>query len=278
MQKPLLLTALAGLTALSACGGTSGGSVTLSPVTKSAGGATNLTGTVPSGLANGALAPILNNGVQISGVLKDSNLQSGTFGGAQNPGASNTFNVVAFSDDGKSVSGQTARVEATVIGASVNSYGSFDQVAYYSRVTATLLPVSGTANYNGGYRATYGSATGSLNGVAGGLIAVQGTSQLIANFSNSTISGSITGRTSLLSDGTSPNTFANVTLGSTSISNTGTYSGTASGGTMNGQGVALTSGQYQGLFGGANSDSVAGSLVLINTGGFNEVGVFTGKR
>ncbi|PHQ93905.1 MAG: hypothetical protein COB40_13245 [Marinosulfonomonas sp.] len=280
MKNPLFLAALAGLTALSACGGTGGASATLSPITMNAGGATNLTGTVPSGLANGAQATILNSGVPIPGVIKDNaNLLGGTFGGAQNPGTSNTFNVVAFSDDGKSTPGQTARVEATVIGASVNSsVVSFDQIGYYGRVTAALLPVGGTATYNGDYRATYGSATGVLNGVTGGLIAVTGTSKLIANFNNSTISGSIIGRNSLLSNGGTIGGFANVTLGSTSITNNGTYSGTATGGTRNGQGFTLASGQYQGLFGGANSDSVAGALVLIDSGGFTEVGVFTGKR
>ncbi len=290
MKNPLFAAALAGLTALSACGGTTGASATLLPVTKNVGGATNLGGTVPSATADGVQLPITNNGIQIAGVLKEANISNGSFGGGMDPAAGNlSYDVIAFSDDGKSNPGQIARIEATVIGSASSSGIGFGQIAYYGRVIDTLLPVGGGATYTtqgqtaGGYRATYGSSTAGINGsVNGGLIAITGDPSLTANFNNSTISGMITNRTSLLSDGSTPDTFADVTLSNTAITNTGTFNGNASGGANGTQPTSTAgTGTYEGLFGGTNSDSITGALLLTYTVGadtFSEVGVFTGKR
>lgn len=255
-------------------------SPTLQPISGTDGNA-NVTGDVPSGGTPFTITGADGTSTAFSGV-RDPALTQGTYGGVTVPGGATngTYDVVAFSDDGLATSGQTSYVSATVIGLGQGAAGGFGQVARYSRTNTALLPVSGSGTYTGGYRATLGSASGSM--VGSGVVAITGQLDLTANFAGTpTIGGSIKNRTLMLSTGNTAGAFNDITLQSVTISGTGTYSGTATGGGYIAGSGTTGSGTYQGLIGGTNGLWTAGAINLthqIGTGSYTELGVYTGKR
>ncbi len=275
-------TALIPLVFVAACG--SAALPPVSPTLQPANGVvgnSNITGNVPSGPAQFTIIGADGTTTAFIG-SRNPALTQGTYGGVAIPGASTngTYSVVAFSDDGLATSGQTSYVSATVIGLGPGAPGGFGQVARYSRTNTALLPVTGSGTFSGDYRATLGSASGSM--VGSGVVAITGQLNLTANFAGSpTIGGTIRNRTLMLNSGNTANAFGDVTLQNVTISGTGTYSGTATGGGyLAGSGTTGT-GSYEGLIGGTNGLWTAGAVSLthqIGAGTYTEVGVFTGKR
>jgi len=288
MKLHMLLTALLGLAACS--GGGSNGSSTLSPDSGTIQiGNAALAGQVQSGLSDGQQVNVTSNGTTITGVLYNTTLsgvQSGNlYGAGALSAAGNTFQVVAFSDDGASGSSQGVGITTTVVGSSASgTVGNYGQYAFYERTGTTLMPVSGSGTYTGEYRATYGSQTAGINGSAtGGLIAVVGIASIPIDFGTSSITGAtITNRTSLLADGSTPDTFADVMLSDVTFNNAGVFSGTATGGLNSTQTLTLNSGTFEGLIGGPNGGAVAGAILLTSQDGgafiFTELGVFSAVR
>ena len=276
MRTPVVITALLGLAACSAA-------PTVSPPLPVASGtvlssnsdASKLGGDVPSGLPYGNAAPITYNGSTIAGVIKSSNISNGSFGGAQKIAADGqTFDVVAFSDDGVSTLGQSSIISATTIGASKNSGLSPNglmQIAKYDRQTNSVLPTSGGGTFTGLYRGTMGTTDGSaFKGYgAGTMIATKGNLSLTADFVGKTVSGTITGHTGYLANGAGGPNLGDVTLTQTAITANGSYIDSAT--------SSQASGTYEGLIGGPNGTGTAGALKL-SSGVISEIGVFTGKR
>ncbi len=276
MQKPLLLTALTGLIALSACGGTTGGSPTLFATSGSAGPVTS-SGSIPT---SGPINNIVTiNGTLISGLTRFTSV--GTYGGASITAVDGaTYNVLIYADDGKVNGTSTPFITTDVYGSSAASQtNAFNQSANYARVNVSLLPTSGGASYSGDYRGTYGSPTGMVGGSAanGSLIGVEGTINMTANLDTKNISGTITNRQARLATGLGLG-FDNVTLNIASYGDNGIYSGTTSGGTYSGNGMAAQNGTYEGVIGGNNGSNVGGVLYIPSNGGFSEVGAFTAVR
>lgn len=266
---------------LAACGGvTTPGSPPIGPVSPAAqtngvGGST-LGGSVLSSDAVGATVTSITydtggGPTPFPNVIKITP-DASTFGQAHDAAADGTsFDVVAFSDDGKAFHGASSVVSTTVIGSSSGTTPGFGQYAKYSRDSSSVLPTSGIGVYNGHYRGTIGADGLSYNGhTAGAVVGVQGISQLTAQFGAQTISGTISSRSTLLATGAAGTALGDVTLSSSSISSNGQFGASATDGSA--------TGTYEGLIGGANGNGVAGALNLTHSGGFTELGVFTGQR
>ena len=280
---------------LAGCGGLPSSSPPLPPTPNTVVGTgtnyQNVDGTVPSD--NSPVVITDPNGANIPGVSKQAYLtnataiasHSSTFGGAEKSAGDGSFDVIAFSDDGLATSGQTAYVNATIIGTSTAA-GGFAQVARFNRVNTSVLPTSGSGTYVGDYRGVIGSASGTVDGSSGQL-AIIGEARLTASFGETpTIGGTITNRKLQHSNGvgvtpSTANAFNDITLSTAAIDANGTYSAGASGGAYIAGSGSTSGGSYQGQIGGTNGLWTAGAVSLTHTVGANsysELGVFTGKR
>ncbi len=286
---------LLALPALAACGGLPAASPPLPPTANTVIGTgtnyQNVTGIVPSDTSPVVITD--PNGAQIAGVSKVAYLTGAsaisghtpTFGGAEKSAGDGSFDVIAFSDDGLATSGQTAYVNATIIGTSAAA-GGFAQVARFNRVNTSVMPTSGSGTFVGDYRGVVGSASGTIDGSSGQL-AIIGEARLTANFNGSpTIGGTITNRKLQHSNGVSvtpgdANAFSDITLSTVGIDANGVYNGTATGGAYIAGSGTTSGGTYEGQIGGTNGLWTAGAVNITHTVGansYNELGVFTGKR
>ncbi len=280
-----LVTVLAAL-GLSACGGPAVSPPLPGLGTKVLGNA-NVSGSVP---ASGAPAGFSDGaGNPIAAPARDTALDHLRFDAAATSAADNTFDIIAYTDNSSTGS---SGVTATTIGVSSNVGGTgastFGQVARYTRFGTSLLPTSGTGTYSGQYVGTLGSPTGTING-GSGLVAINGSYILNADFGAKTIGGSIKNRVEVLKTGPVPGeTFANVTLPTTSILSDGTFAASGvTGGGLDSATDTTSNGSYQGLIGGVNPGNgqngfrAAGTMSLTHTIGANtytELGVFSGHR
>lgn len=161
----------------------------------------------------------------------------------------NTHSVAMF---GTSASGRT--------GAGVAYIASGGQGIFYQRIGQTVLPTKGTATFNGDYIATVDAQSAILD--------ILGDAELTADFSASTISGSITNRQSWARNLTPPTqssaTVDDVTLQTTAITATGSFAGTATGGDYNDatSTSVSTTGRYEGVIGGGTGNEVVGGVVI----------------
>ena len=282
-----LILALALL--LSACATVPPVSPPLSPAsgTKTNGPAgAGLGGQVPSNGAPGSAVNTLtyNNGANtFSGVVKVQTSNQ-VFGQAQKADADGTsFQVIAFSDDGKTSQGSQNIISATIIGSSSNSAAGFGQYAVFRRDSTSVLPTSGSGQLVGLYRGVIGADGQALNGhTAGAQLAITGNATLTADFTNATISGTITNRRTLDAAGTASEiVFGTVTLGQSAIDGNGGFGAAATGGAATTLVDSTSNGRYDGLIGGTNGTGIAGALILRHAIGgvtFFELGVFTGTR
>ena len=141
--------------------------------------------------------------------------------------------------------------EAFLVNSTENGYEA--AATFLNRLETPNLPTSGTASFSGDYSGVY-FANKEEDSVWWDIIT--GDVTLDANFSDSTVSGSIINRDSVESGD-----LDNVTLSASSISN-GAFSGTASGGGGgDGDGNYVASdGTYEGMFTGADATEVIGSI------------------
>ena len=161
--------------------------------------------------------------------------------------------------------------EAFLVNSTENGYEA--AATFLNRLETPNLPTSGTASFSGDYSGVY---FGNEDEDSVWYEIITGDVTLDANFSDSTVSGSITNRI---------NDFAvavhdDVALSVSSISN-GAFSGTASGGGGGDDNYVASDGTYEGMFTGADATEVIGSINIPMTGdsyvGF-EMGIFIAEE
>ena len=161
--------------------------------------------------------------------------------------------------------------EAFLVNSTENGYEA--AATFLNRLETPNLPTSGTASFSGDYSGVY---FGNEDEDSVWWDNITGDVTLDANFSDSTVSGSITNRI---------NDFAgavrgDVALSVSSISN-GAFSGTASGGGGGYDNKVASDGTYEGMFTGADATEVIGSINIPMTGdsyvGF-EMGIFIAEE
>ena len=162
--------------------------------------------------------------------------------------------------------------EAFLVNSTENGYEA--AATFLNRLETPNLPTSGTASFSGDYSGVV-FENDDEDSVWHDIIT--GDATLDANFSDSTVSGSIINR-----DSDETGDRDNVTLSVSSISN-GAFSGTASGGgggSPNGIYV-VSDGTYEGMFTGADASEVIGSINIPMTSdeysGF-EMGIFIAEE
>ncbi len=143
-----------------------------------------------------------------------------------------------------------------------------DALSYFlSREVDAVIPVTGTADYAGGYMGVYRFA--SNNRPAGH---ITGSVELSVDFTNSAVSGMITDRANTGIDTLDPITLEVGTLVD------GSFSGTTTGGAFDS--TVASTGTFTGMIVGENGQEVIGGLQLTHRAGgvdrFDEVGVFVG--
>lgn len=145
-----------------------------------------------------------------------------------------------------------------------------DALSYFlDRETDTLIPVTGSAEYEGGYMGLYRFANN--NSPAGH---ITGRVELSVDFTSNSVSGMITDRANTGIETLDPILLENGMLVD------GSFRGTTTGGAFDST-VALP-GTFTGMIVGENSEEVIGGLQLTHTSGgadrFDEVGVFVGTE
>ena len=258
MKNCLTLSALlASFAALSACGGN-----TVDPTV------------IQSGENVGNLAVSYNevdntltvtDGVVEYTYVQDSDGDNGAIAGFLKP----------INDDGwydYSLRGETSSGsgEAFLVNSTENGYEA--AATFLNRLETPNLPTSGTASFSGDYSGVV-FENDDEDSVWHDIIT--GDATLDANFSDSTVSGSIINRDSDLTGDRD-----NVTLSVSSISN-GAFSGTASGGGGGDDNYVASDGTYEGMFTGADATEVIGSINIPMTSdshvGF-EMGIFIAEE
>jgi hypothetical protein len=160
--------------------------------------------------------------------------------------------------------------EAFLVNSTENGYEA--AATFLNRLETPNLPTSGTASFSGDYSGVY---FGNEDEDSVWYENITGDVTLDANFSDSTVSGSITNRI---------NSYAavhdDVALSVSSISN-GAFSGTASGGGGGDDNYVASDGTYEGMFTGADATEVIGSINIPMTGGGYvgfEMGIFIAEE
>ena len=167
--------------------------------------------------------------------------------------------------------------EAFLVNSTENGYEA--AATFLNRLETPNLPTSGTASFSGDYS---GVVFENDNEDSVWKDIITGDATLDANFSDSTVSGSIINR-----DSDETGDRDNVTLSVSSISN-GAFSGTASGGGggdggpgFSGANFVRGDGTYEGMFTGADASEVIGSINIPMTNdrysGF-EMGIFIAEE
>ena len=235
MKNSLILYALlASFAALSACGG-----ITVDPTA------------IQSGENVGKLAVSYNevdntltvtDGVVEYTYARDSLADNGSIVG-----------LIRFTDSWSdySLRGETSSGsgEAFLVNSTENGYEA--AATFLNRLETPNLPTSGTASFSGDYSGVYFA---NMEEDSVWMEIITGDVTLDANFSDSTVSGSIINRDSVESGD-----LDNVTLSASSISN-GAFSGTASGGGDGDGNYVASDGTYEGMFTGAVGSEVIGSI------------------
>ena len=161
--------------------------------------------------------------------------------------------------------------EAFLVNSTENGYEA--AATFLNRLETTNLPTSGTASFSGDYSGVF---FGNEDEDSVWYQNITGDVTLDANFSDSTVSGSITNRI----NGYGGVEQDDVALSVSSISN-GAFSGTASGGGGGNQNNVASDGTYEGMFTGADATEVIGSINIPMTGdsrvGF-EMGIFIAEE
>jgi hypothetical protein len=162
--------------------------------------------------------------------------------------------------------------EAFLVNSTKNGYEA--AATFLNRLETPNLPTSGMASFSGDYSGLY---LGTEDEDSVWYDNITGDVTLDANFSDSTVSGSITNRIDEYSAARD-----DVALSVSSISN-GAFSGTASGGGGGGgDNYVASDGTYEGMFTGADATEVIGSINIPMTsdshvGGF-EMGIFIAEK
>jgi hypothetical protein len=259
MKNSLILYALlASFASLSACGNK------LDPnATQSGENVGNLS--VSYNEVNNTLT--VTDGVVEYTYARDSEGDNGAIAGFKKRSSADSYNDYSLRGETSSGSG-----EAFLVNSTENGYEA--AATFLNRLETTNLPTSGTASFSGDYSGVY-FANKEEDSVWWDIIT--GDVTLDANFSDSTVSGSIINR-----DSDETGDRDNVTLSVSSISN-GAFSGTASGGgggSPNGIYV-VSDGTYEGMFTGADASEVIGSINIPMTNdrysGF-EMGIFIAEE
>jgi len=162
--------------------------------------------------------------------------------------------------------------EAFMVNSTENGYEA--AATFLNRLETPNLPTSGTASFSGDYSGVY---FGNEDEDSVWYENITGDVTLDANFSDSTVSGSITNRINSYEDTA---VHDDVALSVSSISN-GAFSGTASGGGGGDDNYVASDGTYEGMFTGADATEVIGSINIPMTGdsyvGF-EMGIFIAEE
>ena len=162
--------------------------------------------------------------------------------------------------------------EAFLVNSTENGYEA--AATFLNRLETPNLPTSGTASFSGDYSGVY---FGNEDEDSVWYDNITGDVTLDANFSDSTVSGSITNRISSYADAA---VHDDVALSVSSISN-GAFSGTASGGGGGYDNYVASDGTYEGMFTGADATEVIGSINIPMTNdsyvGF-EMGIFIAEE
>ena len=260
MKNCLTLSALlASFAALSACGG-----ITADPnATQSGENVGNLA--VSYNAVDTTL--IVTDGVVEYTYARDTEGDNGSIAGFLR-NAETAENWLDYSLRGETSSGSG---EAFLVNSTENGYEA--AATFLNRLETPNLPTSGTASFSGDYSGVYFE---NMEEDSVWMEIITGDVTLDANFSDSTVSGSIINRGS---DVMGDLDLDNVTLSASSISN-GAFSGTAS---DDGDGnYVVSDGTYEGMFTGAVGSEVIGSINIptINAspnGGF-EMGIFIAEE
>ena len=161
--------------------------------------------------------------------------------------------------------------EAFLVNSTENGYEA--AATFLNRLETPNLPTSGTASFSGDYSGVF---FGNEDEDSVWYQNITGDVTLDANFSDSTVSGSITNRI----NGYGGVEQDDVALSVSSISN-GAFSGTASGGGGGNQNNVASDGTYEGMFTGADATEVIGSINIPMTSdshvGF-EMGIFIAEE
>ena len=258
MKNSLILYALlASFAALSACGNK------LDPnATQSGENVGNLS--VSYNEVNNTLT--VTDGVVEYTYARDSEGDNGAIAGFKKRSSADSYNDYSLRGETSSGSG-----EAFLVNSTENGYEA--AATFLNRLETPNLPTSGTASFSGDYSGVYFA---NMEEDSVWMDIITGDATLDANFSDSTVSGSIINRDSVESGD-----LDNVTLSASSISN-GAFSGTASGGGDGDGNYVASDGTYEGMFTGAVGSEVIGSIniPIINAspnGGF-EMGIFIAEE
>ena len=161
--------------------------------------------------------------------------------------------------------------EAFLVNSTENGYEA--AATFLNRLETPNLQTSGTASFSGAYSGVYFA---NMEEDSVWMDNITGDATLDANFSDSTVSGSITNRI----NGYGGVEQDDVALSVSSISN-GAFSGTASGGGGGDDNYVASDGTYEGMFTGADATEVIGSINIPMTGdsrvGF-EMGIFIAEE
>jgi hypothetical protein len=266
MKNCLTLSALlASFAALSACGG-----ITADPnATQSGENVGNLA--VSYNAVDTTL--IVTDGVVEYTYARDTEGDNGSIAGFVR-NAETAENWLDYSLRGETSSGSG---EAFLVNSTENGYEA--AATFLNRLETPNLPTSGTASFSGDYSGVV-FENDDEDSVWHDIIT--GDATLDANFSDSTVSGSIINRDSDLTGDRD-----NVTLSVSSISN-GAFSGTASGGGggdagpgFSGANFVRGDGTYEGMFTGADASEVIGSInIPMTSDGYSgfEMGIFIAEE
>jgi hypothetical protein len=132
------------------------------------------------------------------------------------------------------------------------------------RAGTSTLPTGGTASYSGDYAGIAFEQYSTPSQAAYAL--TSGDVSLITSFTNNTVTGKITNRQAFSTDGTRDTNWSAASIGINlaTLTTNGDYQATLSGGGLSQVGDATTTnnGQVNGIIGGTNGQSTAGTLFL----------------
>ena len=203
---------------------------------------------------------------------RDSEGDNGAIAGFKKRSSADSYNDYSLRGETSSGSG-----EAFLVNSTENGYEA--AATFLNRLETPNLPTSGTASFSGDYSGVYFA---NMEEDSVWMEIITGDVTLDANFSDSTVSGSIINRDSDLTGDRD-----NVTLSVSSISN-GAFSGTASGGGggdggpgFSGANFVRGDGTYEGMFTGADASEVIGSInIPMTSDGYSgfEMGIFIAEE
>lgn len=243
------------LASLAACGGSSAGNVIEVPPKQ--------TGTNGANFTEGYILTL--DGVNLSNRTDD---QAGTIANSE---LFKTRVVDDLPNNSLLENGEitTARTESddtfAVVFGNTNTGPLLTQ---YGRLTSTAIPANGSASFEGSYAGIVKDSDGDIKA------AILGESQIDVDFSNSAVSGLITGRF----DDDSGRAYEDIRLLAGVIDGDGFIQGNAIAGEPTSGGVGLSNGRFGGVIGAEDASEVAGYTRVnwqdFRGDTFNEAGAF----